>query len=87
MEQFYIQIVGVSAGVITAISMLPQLIKIIKEKKVENISIWMVIILITGLSLWVFYGILKKDAIIIITNLFSLLVNFILFGLRIKYKK
>ncbi len=87
MEHFYIQIVGVSAGVITAISMLPQLIKIIKEKKVENISIWMVIILITGLSLWVFYGILKKDAIIIITNLFSLLVNFILFGLRIKYKK
>jgi MtN3 and saliva related transmembrane protein len=82
-----IQVVGIVAGSITAISMLPQLIKVVKEKKVENISIGMVITLITGLIFWAIYGFLIKDMIIIITNLFSLLVNFILLGLRIKYRK
>ena len=87
MTDTLIQIVGITAGCITALSMVPQLIKIIKEKKVEAISIWMLILLITGLGFWALYGFLKDDIFILVTNLFSLLVNFILIGLRIKYKK
>ncbi|MDZ4793268.1 MAG: SemiSWEET transporter [Bacteroidota bacterium] len=87
MTDTIIQLTGLTAGSITALSTLPQLLKIIKEKKVEDISIWMLIILITGLGFWTLYGFLKHDIPILITNLFSLLVNFILVGLRIKYKK
>lgn len=87
MTDTIIQVTGITAGSITALSTLPQLIKIIKEKKVEAISIWMLIILTTGLGFWAFYGFLKDDIFILATNLFSLLVNFILIGLRIKYKK
>ncbi len=82
-----IQLVGIVAGTITALSMVPQLIKVIKEKKVEDISLWMLISLLTGLSFWTLYGFLKNDIPILVTNLFSLLLNFILVGLRIKYKK
>lgn len=87
MADTLVQVVGISAGIITAGSMLPQLIKIIKEKKVESISIWMVLILVTGVCLWTFYGFLKEDWTIILTNFFSLLINIVLFVLRIKYKK
>ncbi len=87
MTDTIIQVTGIMAGSITALSTLPQLIKIIKEKKVEDISIWMLIMLITGLSFWTLYGFLKHDIPILVTNLFSLLVNFILVGFRIKYKK
>jgi MtN3 and saliva related transmembrane protein len=87
MTDTIIQVTGIIAGSITALSTLPQLIKIIKEKKVEDISIWMLIVLITGLGFWTLYGFLKHDIAILVTNLFSLLVNFILVGLRIKYKK
>ncbi|MBC7510715.1 MAG: SemiSWEET transporter [Ferruginibacter sp.] len=87
MTDTIIQLTGIVAGSITALSMLPQLIKIIKEKKVEDISIWMLIALIIGLVFWTFYGFLKHDIPILVTNSFSLLVNFILIGLRIKYKK
>ena len=87
MTNTIIQLTGIVAGSITALSMLPQLIKIIKEKKVEDISIWMLIALIIGLVFWTFYGFLKHDIPILVTNSFSLLVNFILIGLRIKYKK
>jgi len=87
MTDTIIQLTGIVAGSITALSMLPQLIKIIKDKKVEDISIWMLIALIIGLVFWTFYGFLKHDIPILVTNSFSLLVNFILIGLRIKYKK
>ena len=87
MTDTIIQLTGIVAGSITALSMLPQLIKIIKEKKVEDISIWMLIALIIGLVFWTFYGFLKHDIPILVTNSFSLLVNFILISLRIKYKK
>jgi len=87
MTDTLIQITGITAGCITAISALPQLIKIIKEKKVEDISLWTLIVLITGLSLWTLYGFLKDDIPILATNLFSLLINVMLVFLRLKYKK
>ncbi len=80
-----VQWVGIGAGLLTAFSMLPQLIKVIKEKKAEEISITMVIILIAGLSLWVAYGVLKEDWPLIITNSFSVLVNILLLIFRFKY--
>jgi MtN3 and saliva related transmembrane protein len=80
------QWIGIIAGVFTATSMLPQLIKVIKEKKAEDISLLMLIVLLTGISLWVVYGIMKKDMPIIATNAFSLLVNVLMIFFRIKYK-
>ncbi len=80
-----VQWVGIGAGLLTAFSMLPQLIKVIKEKKAEEISITMVIVLIAGLSLWVAYGVLKEDWPLIITNSFSVLVNILLLIFRLKY--
>jgi MtN3 and saliva related transmembrane protein len=80
------KIVGITAGVFTGTSMLPQLIKIFKEKKASQVSVFMLLILITGLSLWVWYGFLKEDWPIIITNIFSLTVNLIMIFLRYKYR-
>ncbi len=79
------QIIGIAAGVLTSIAMLPQLIKIIKEKKAENVSVVMLMVLIAGLSLWAVYGFMKNDLPIIITNCFSVLLNIVILTLRIKY--
>lgn len=79
--------IGIAAGIITAISLLPQLAKVIREKKAENISVIYLLTLMTGLSLWIWYGILREDLPIIFTNGFSVLVNIILMVLVIKYKK
>ena len=81
------QLVGIAAGILTSISMLPQLIKLIKEKKADALSPVMLIILISGLALWTYYGILRKDWPIIITNSFSLILNITLLTLRQIYKK
>ena len=78
--------IGIGAGICTAISLLPQLLKIIKEKKADDISYFMLFILLAGLSGWIWYGILKKDYPIIITNGFSFLVNLMVIAFSIKYK-
>ncbi|MES2761764.1 MAG: SemiSWEET transporter [Bacteroidota bacterium] len=79
-------IIGVSASVFTATSLIPQLIKLIKEKKSENISLGMMAVLFIGLVLWIWYGFLKEDWIIIISNGFSLMINLITVILSLKYK-
>lgn len=80
------EIVGTVAGVFTGASMLPQVIKMFKEKKASQVSVMMILTLIIGLSLWTWYGFLKKDWPIIITNLFSLSVNIVMIILRYKYR-
>lgn len=79
--------IGIAAGICTSISLLPQLVKIIQTKKADDISWLMLFILLTGISGWIVYGMLKTDYPIIITNSFSFLVNLVIIGFAIKYKK
>jgi MtN3 and saliva related transmembrane protein len=81
------EMVGILAGVLTSTAMIPQLIKTIKEKNAENISPFMVIILILGTGTWSYYGVLKDDLPIIITNGFSCLVNSVMLFFKVKFTK
>jgi MtN3 and saliva related transmembrane protein len=80
-------LIGILASIFSTISMLPQLIKLLKKKKAENISMVMLVILFIGLSSWIYYGILKKDLIIIISNIFSVVLNLLIIVFTIKYSK
>jgi len=81
------QVIGLFAGICTSTSLLPQLIKTIKEKKAEEISKAMLFTLMTGVATWVVYGVLRNDLPIILTNSFSLLLNIILLFFRFKYSR
>jgi MtN3 and saliva related transmembrane protein len=80
------EVVGVAAGVLTSASMLPQVIKMIKEKQASQVSVLMICVLISGISLWIWYGIMKEDKPIIYTNVFSLLINIFMAICKYKYK-
>lgn len=81
------QIVGLFAGICTASSLLPQLIKTVKEKKADDISKVMLFVLMIGVATWIVYGVMRDDLPIIITNSFSLLLNISMIILRIKYNR
>jgi MtN3 and saliva related transmembrane protein len=81
------KVIGIAAGVFTATSMLPQVIKTFKEKKAEDVSLFMLVILLAGQILWIVYGFKRQDLPIIFTNCFSFVVNITMVILRIKYKK
>jgi len=79
-------IIGVIASILTAISMLPQLIRILRDKRSETISYWVPVMLVVGVGLWVWYGFLKNDWIIIISNSFSVIINALILILSLKYR-
>ncbi|WP_255572417.1 MULTISPECIES: SemiSWEET family sugar transporter [unclassified Cellulophaga] len=81
------EIIGTLAGIFTTGAAVPQIIKAWRTKKVKDVSPYMFFVLIAGVSLWTFYGILLKDVPIIITNGISTCLNAIMLILITKYKR
>lgn len=80
------EIVGIVAGLCTSSSIIPQLVKTIRTRKAGDVSLIMFIVLLTGNSLWVYYGIDKGDVPIIATNILSILLNVAMLVCKFKYK-
>lgn len=80
-------LIGILASICIASSLIPQLRKLYKEKQAEDISLGMLIILTIGQCLWIWYGIMKSDWIIISSNCFSLVVDILTLTLSIRYKQ
>jgi MtN3 and saliva related transmembrane protein len=87
MFNFLIALVGISATIFAVSSTVPQIIKGIKTKKMDDVSVWLIMALITGLSLWVVYGIAKNDTVIAGGNSVGVSLNGILLLLKIKYSR
>ena len=81
------QLTGIGASIGTGISLLPQLIKLMREKKAEHLSFVMMSVLLAGLILWVIYGFMKEGPIIIISNSVSIFLNVWIMVLSTRYKQ
>jgi MtN3 and saliva related transmembrane protein len=79
--------IGILAGILTAVSLIPQIVKIVREKKSENISFAYLSILLAGLAMWVVYGVLRKDVPVIATNVTSIVINLVTVFVGLKYRK
>ncbi|MEP6803309.1 MAG: SemiSWEET transporter [Flavobacterium sp.] len=82
-----IDVVGLFAGTCVTISVVPQILKVWKTKKVKQISLKTFGILTFGLLIWIIYGIIKNDLPIIITNSVSFCLNLIMVYFIIYYEK
>lgn len=78
---------GLIAGTLTSIASVPQVIKVFKTKNTDDLSALMLVILISGLSLWVCYGLKKEELPIIISNAFAAILNIILLFCKLTFKK
>jgi MtN3 and saliva related transmembrane protein len=67
-------VVGLAAAVCTTGANLPQLKKAWSTGQTDDISMNMLLVLASGLALWVAYGVLQKDIVIIVANAISLLL-------------
>ena len=82
----FIDVLGLVAGVCTSSAIVPQLVKTVKKKKAEDVSLFMFIVMLTGNALWVYYGVDKSDIAIISTNIFALALNITMLFLKFKYR-
>lgn len=81
------EIIGVLAGVFTTFAVLPQIGRAIKTREVKDVSPYMFVILCLGVGLWTYYGILKSDWPIIVTNGISLILNSVMLYILVTSKK
>ncbi len=81
------KIVGIIAAVCTTSGFIPQIIRGIRTKRLDDVSPVMCMLLIFGLSLWLSYGIHIEDMIIIVANAFGVLFSMIIITLRFKYMR
>ena len=87
MEISYIEYIGFIGAFFTTLATLPQLLAIYKTKNVEGISLNMFLMLSIGVLLWLLYGILKSDIVLIIANVITSILLFINIVLVVKYQK
>jgi MtN3 and saliva related transmembrane protein len=87
MINFLLVAIGISATIFTVSSTVPQITKGLKNKKMDDVSVWLIMALIVGLSLWVMYGIVKSDIVIAGGNSVGLSLNVVLLLIKFKYSR
>ncbi|HEX2405664.1 MAG TPA: SemiSWEET family transporter [Nitrososphaeraceae archaeon] len=87
MPTIIVTIIGIMATVFAVSSSIPQIIKALKTRKTDDVSIWLVVVLIIGLSLWVIYGVGINDLLVSIANSIAVAINTFLLILKIKYSR
>ena len=81
-----IDIIGYLAGTLVVLSLLPQIIKSWKTKSTKDLSLWRSVIYITGIGLWLIYGILISNGPLTYMNIILLSFSLSILYLILKYK-
>ncbi|HEX7032632.1 MAG TPA: SemiSWEET family transporter [Nitrososphaera sp.] len=79
-------VVGISAAMLTMSSFVPQIIRAIRTHRMSDVSVYLMPLFIAGFSLWVVYGIMQDDLVIIGSNITGIIFNAILLFLKGRYK-
>ena len=69
MNSVQIEIVGLIAASFTTLAFVPQVFKIWKNRNISGVSISMYVIMLIGISIWLFYGFLIKSLAVIVANI------------------
>ena len=64
--------VGVAAALFSMASFVPQILKILREREAEGVSLRMYVVTVTGFCLWVAYGLLIKSWPVAASNVVNL---------------
>lgn len=80
-------ILGYAAGAITSLTFLPQVLKTWKEKSAKDVSLMMFIIAAINEVMWIIYGALLDNWVIILTNAIVLTMSLIMIILKLRYNR
>jgi len=80
-------LIGIVAGTLTSICFIPQIIKGYQTKKLTDVSYLMCLVLIVGMFLWLVYGVLKNDWVLIGANIVGITTCALLIIMKKIYTK
>ncbi|MFP6734797.1 MAG: SemiSWEET transporter [Rhodospirillales bacterium] len=74
MSTTLITAIGFAAAALTTLAFLPQAVKSWRSRSTSDVSLGMALLLVTGIVLWLAYGLLRADLPIIAANAVSLVL-------------
>ena len=78
---------GYFAAILTTAAFLPQLIKTLKTKKAEDVSLVTLIMFISGVGSWIIYGYEISSFPILLANIITFILNLLILISKIYYSK
>ncbi len=81
------EVIGLIAATLTTGAFFPQVYKTWKTKNVDGLSLSMYAFFFVGIVLWLVYGILIESIAVILANVITAILAFILLFFKIKYRR
>ena len=78
---------GYFAAILTTVAFLPQLIKTLKTKKADDVSLITLIMFIIGVLSWIIYGYKISSLPILLANLITFILNLLILISNIYFSK
>jgi MtN3 and saliva related transmembrane protein len=78
-------LLGITAGAMTTGSLVPQVFKIVQSKSARDVSTLFFVIMAGGMLLWLLYGFIRSDMIIVLWNGLGLSLTLVILSLKKLY--
>ena len=86
MEPWQVELIGLTAAALTTAAFVPQLIKILKTKETNGVSLTMYLVMFTGIVTWFIYGLLIESIAVIAANLVTGILQIGIIILKLKHR-
>lgn len=78
-------IIGYVAGTCSTLAFLPQVVRTWRTRSTDDISLGMFSLMVLGIALWLFYGIVIGDWPLIVADSISLLLAASILWMKVRY--
>ena len=82
----FITVLGLLAGTLTTLSFVPQLLRTWNSRRAHDISGWWLGAFMTGVVLWLLYGLLLPSLPIIVANAATLALTVPILVMKLSYR-
>jgi MtN3 and saliva related transmembrane protein len=77
--------IGGTGAVLTTICWLPQAVRVVRTKETHAISLATNLIFVTGILLWLIYGIVLNNWPLIVANAISMLFTLVIVAMKLRH--
>lgn len=83
----FVEYIGYFGSFLTAVTFVPQVYKSWQSKSVGDLSVWMVLIVITSTIVWLTYAYLIQSGPVLVANSIVFVLSLVLLYFKFTFKK
>ena len=87
LDETTMMLIGITAGILVLSGWIPQIVKGYRTKRMNDVSVYLMIIYFAGAFLWFVYGLALDDIYIIGTNLIIARLTMLVLFMKLKYER